>query len=287
MSGPCVDNSTPYCMHRRNNRTNRLRAQSGSPSPSGSSAGPGSHRSTTIPIFPLGTVALPGANVPLQIFEARYRVLFSTLLDGSSGIDEGLVSPDKPWRGTRRFGMSLFDSNAGGLATVGTVLEITEHSMVEDGRILIQTIGRERFKIVDVVEERPVLVCKVEYLEEDGDDGAEAQAVASKVGELFRDMVKLTVKLRDTPLPDEVTEPAQLQSLDPRGLSFWVASLFGGNPYNQQALLEEESTLKRLKLEEELLSSTLKYLSAQAALQSAFKSGGDDTTPSDRPLGPD
>lgn len=38
-----------------------------------------------IPIFPLSSVALPAAEFPLQIFEARYRVLFSTLLAGSEG----------------------------------------------------------------------------------------------------------------------------------------------------------------------------------------------------------
>jgi hypothetical protein len=36
-----------------------------------------------------GMVALPAADVPLQIFEARYRVLFNTLLDG----EEGCVLP--------------------------------------------------------------------------------------------------------------------------------------------------------------------------------------------------
>jgi hypothetical protein len=38
--------------------------------------------------------------------------------------------------------------------------------------------------------------------------------------------------------------------------------------------VQMNSTLERLKAEQELLSGTLKYLSAQAALQGAFKSGG-------------
>ena len=38
-----------------------------------------------LPIFPLSMVALPAADVPLQIFEARYRVLFATLLAGAQG----------------------------------------------------------------------------------------------------------------------------------------------------------------------------------------------------------
>ena len=35
-----------------------------------------------MPIFPLGVVAMPTVDTILQIFEARYRVLFHTLLDG-------------------------------------------------------------------------------------------------------------------------------------------------------------------------------------------------------------
>lgn len=233
----------------------------------------GSSEDHLLPIFPLGIVALPASQCPLHIFEARYRVLFSTLLDGDGGIDQGLVSPDKPWKGTRKFGMAYYDQQAGGLASVGTVLEIQEHSTMEDGRMLIENIGRERFKIVDVVEEKPVLVCKVEYLadedENDEESASRLESLREEVAILFRDVVKLSTKLKDFSDADkEVLEPKELETLNPRDLSFWVASLFAGSPYNQQALLEENSSLKRLTVEKELLENTLKYLSAQSALQS-------------------
>jgi len=231
-------------------------------------------------------VALPAAQTPLHIFEARYRVLFSTLLAGDDGIEDGLVS-EKPWKGTKRFGMAFFDQQQGGLATIGTVLEVQEHSLLEDGRLLVQNVGRERFKILNVVEERPLLVCDVEYLDDaDGPvETAEAKVLAEEVAGLFRDVVRLSSKVRDSELDPEVMDPPQLEQLGPSDLSFWVASLFAGNPYNQQALLEEDSTLKRLKVEQELLSNTAKYLGAQVALQSAFSggSGGGDAPPSGGP----
>ena len=62
-------------------------------------------------------------------------------------------------------------------------------------------------------------------------------------------------------------------------MSFWVASLLAGNPYQQQALLEEDATLVRLQAVRELLSSALKYLSAQSALQSAFKADSTGSSP--------
>ncbi|KAI8110970.1 hypothetical protein M9434_004544 [Picochlorum sp. BPE23] len=230
-----------------------------------------------LPIFPLGIVALPASQCPLHIFEARYRVLFSTLLDGDEGVDAGLVSPDKPWRGTRRFGMAYYDQQAGGLASIGTVLEIEAHSTMEDGRMLIENVGKQRFKIVDVVEEKPVLVCRVEYLDDEEDIGDDVTALGREVADLFKDVVKLSTKIKDADVDEDVLEPKELQTLGPRDLSFWVASLFAGSPYNQQALLEENSTQKRLEIEKELLENTLKYLSAQSALQSAFT----DTNESD------
>jgi len=53
---------------------------------------------TQLPIFPLSLVAAPGGDVPLQIFEARYRVLFNTLLAGADDVDEGLVDEESPFK---------------------------------------------------------------------------------------------------------------------------------------------------------------------------------------------
>ncbi|KAL4430787.1 hypothetical protein ABPG75_006043 [Micractinium tetrahymenae] len=243
-----------------------------------------------LPIFPLGIVALPAADVPLQIFEARYRVLFSTLMAGMPGIDEGLVNTEKPWCGSRRFGLAFYDNQQQALAAIGTLLEITEHSNLEDGRILVNNIGRQRFKIVEVVEEKPVLICDVEYLPDAEDEEAnspEAHELAKEVSDLFRNVVSLSVKLKDSTVPDEIANPRQLAELAPRELSFWVASLFAGNPYQQQALLEEETAMGQLKAVKELLGGTVKYLSAQAALRSAFKSTGSGSDIAPPPGGPD
>ena len=62
-------------------------------------------RRGTLPIFPLNVVAFPASPCPLHIFEARYRVLFSTLLKGADDLEEGLIQDDKDFAGTRRFGM--------------------------------------------------------------------------------------------------------------------------------------------------------------------------------------
>ena len=52
------------------------------------------------------------------------------------------------------------------MAKVGTLLEIQQHLPLEDGRMLITSKGVERFQILRIVQERPVLVCEVEILKD-------------------------------------------------------------------------------------------------------------------------
>lgn len=59
----------------------------------------------------------------------------------------------------------------------------------------------------------------------------QAHTLAREVSDLFRNVVALSVKLKEASVPDEIANPRQLAELAPRELSFWVASLFAGNPY--------------------------------------------------------
>lgn len=68
----------------------------------------------------------------------------------------------------------------------------------------------------------------------------------------------------------EELNPPELSDLYPTRLSYFVASLLLDNMMQQQALLTEDSTIKRLTIEKEILETTLKYMSARFALQGAF-----------------
>jgi hypothetical protein len=59
----------------------------------------------------------------------------------------------------------------------------------------------------------------------------QAVALAAEVAELFRSVVSLSVKLKATSVPADIANPRQLTELGPFDLSFWVASLFAGSPY--------------------------------------------------------
>ncbi|KAG2427714.1 hypothetical protein HYH02_014545 [Chlamydomonas schloesseri] len=208
-----------------------------------------------------------------MIFEARYRVLFNTILSGEPGVEEGLVQADSPFCGTRKFGMCYVDgrsdpSGASRMASIGTMLEVVDFAHVQDGRIFITTKGRERFRVRSIVRERPIMIAEVEDLDEDDDDGDEVTGLAKEVADLLRATIKLNVKLNNVEASDDQLEPEELAGLRPRDLSYWVASFFGDIKVLQQSLLEEDTTTKRLTREKEILSDTVKHYSAVLALKS-------------------
>eukprot|EP00878_Enallax_costatus_P005223 GHUV01005489.1.p1 GENE.GHUV01005489.1~~GHUV01005489.1.p1 ORF type:complete len:347 (+),score=73.03 GHUV01005489.1:210-1250(+) len=263
-----------------------------------------------LPIFPLGVVAMPHAVVPLMIFEARYRVLFNTLLAGSEKVDEGLVQQESPFAGSRRFGMCYVDER-GRLSAIGTTLEIQDFVLEPNGRMYVTNKGVERFEVKSVVTEKPVLVCEVEVLPEDQDESEEATKLSSEVADLFRNVLRLHLKMNrnrslsrrssssssstseglGSEAEDESLEAAELTESNPQQLSYWIAHAFTDSKYTQQALLEENKTMVRLGAEKDLLAATLKYYTAATALEGVFSSTGSTSSASGEvqppPGGPD
>jgi Lon protease-like protein len=105
-------------------------------------------RPERIPLFPLNVVLLPGAELPLHIFEPRYREMVKNCLQEKS-----------------EFGMLL--SLPKGVARVGCTAEIKAVvQRYEDGRMDILTAGRAPFRVVELFTEDPLLEGHVDYLED-------------------------------------------------------------------------------------------------------------------------
>ncbi len=104
-----------------------------------------------LPLFPLEVVLMPGGHLPLHIFEERYKEMIGEAL-----------------RDKTEFGIVLV--SGGGLAEVGCTATI-EGVLREypDGRLDIVTMGRRRFEILLVNEERNFLRGAVEFFEDEAD----------------------------------------------------------------------------------------------------------------------
>jgi ATP-dependent Lon protease len=105
-------------------------------------------RPDRIPLFPLNVVLLPGAELPLHIFEMRYREMVKRCLKEKS-----------------EFGMVL--SLPKGVARVGCTAEILEViKRYDDGRMDIFTVGRAPFRVLTVFSENELSEGHVDYLED-------------------------------------------------------------------------------------------------------------------------
>ena len=172
-------------------------------------------RPERIPLFPLNVVLLPGAELPLHIFEPRYRQMVKTCLEEKS-----------------EFGMLLSFPN--GLARVGCTAEIT--AVVQrygDGRMDIVTIGRAPFRVLELFQEDPLLKGQVDYLE-DRETPANPR--------IQRELVEL-FETCHTLIYDDY--PKNLQDAPPDELSYLVAGTLPMELLWKQQILELRSEADR------------------------------------------
>jgi ATP-dependent Lon protease len=182
-----------------------------------------------IALFPLPVVLLPGARMPLHIFEPRYRDM----------VRDALATD-------RRFGMMYHDWDRHGPflgeeGRVGTVAEIIQYQMLEDGRSMILIDGRERFHIVDGIESETLYF---EALVSPYPDATamEGEELAFRRGESIELFHRVLASLAER--PSGVPEPNRGEEL-----SFLLAQTIAVEPGFLQRLLEltdEGSRLERI-----------------------------------------
>jgi len=101
-----------------------------------------------IPLFPLHTVLFPGAVLPLNIFEERYRVLVRERLEF------GVV--------LIRQGSEVGEGRAEDLYGVGTLARLERVEALEDGRFSVLARGLRRFRLRSLEPGRPYPMGRVE-----------------------------------------------------------------------------------------------------------------------------
>jgi uncharacterized protein len=93
-------------------------------------------RTLRVPIFPLpGAILFPRSQLPLHIFEPRYREMVSDAVDGAGRI--AMIQPHR-----------LDDDNQAPLYGVGCVGELVGVEELEDGRYNIVLLGSNRFRLI-------------------------------------------------------------------------------------------------------------------------------------------
>ncbi len=169
-----------------------------------------------LPLFPLQVVLFPRTALPLHIFEERYKQMIGDVLRGKS-----------------EFGVVLAGEkgivNTGCTATIEKILK-----KYPDGRMDLLTIGRRRFEIILLNDEKPYLRGAVEFFDDEASEPIPPE-VRKRVLEAYNDV-------RAVEKSESVHEP---EMSDPQ-LSFQLAQLVPDLDF-RQVLLATRSEADRMR----------------------------------------
>lgn len=211
----------------------------------------------TTPMFPLGTVLVPGGLMPLHVFEPRYRELVRTCLDDDREFGVVLIA-----RGSEVGGGEV-RTDVGCLARIQTARE------TPDGRYGILCAGTTRIRVVEWLPDDPYPQARTEPWPDEPDDVSDDDLAARAEA--------LAVLLRRTlALGSEAglrVPPATIElSSDPATLSFQAAALAPLGALDMYEALAEPSTSARLDAVTRAVASARELIEMQLRAAAA----GDD-----------
>lgn len=208
-----------------------------------------------LPLFPLGVVLFPGAVMPLHIFEPRYRQM---LVDCASEDDRFGLCPPSDGRGAPAIG------------AIGCVAEIVEKQLLPDGRSNILIVGRERFRLMRLVEDgTPYYLGEVARVEDEPGTTPAPDQMA-ELRRLADEFVALARALTDEPVREAAF------AADAVTATLEIASLLEVEFPLRHRLLALRSTVARAELLLDILPQILPQLDAAVQARRRGAGGGDD-----------
>jgi uncharacterized protein len=200
-----------------------------------------------LPMFPLGTVLLPSAVIPLHVFEPRYRALVHDCLAAD-----------------REFGIVLIarGSEVGGddeRTDAGTVARIVEAVELPDGRWAIGAVGARRLRVLAWLPDDPYPRAEVADWP-DVDPGPDHGTSLEHTIALLRRVLALATEAGDP------SAPATIElSEDPVLAAYQAAAAAPIGPHDRQRLLTATSPDERLVLLDEMLDECVEVLQLRLA----------------------
>ncbi|MDX1589393.1 MAG: LON peptidase substrate-binding domain-containing protein [Oleiphilaceae bacterium] len=171
------------------------------------------------PLFPLGSIVLPGGRLPLQLFERRYLDMLSGVMGPEKGFVVVLMREHRP---DNNRDQAFYD--------LGTLVEVVDFAQRDNGLLGITVEGRCKVRIerhwqekdglnwgdIVALEEEPAVTTPAHYLELENVLRALVQhpAVASLSMEIdYRDARQLGWRLTEL-LPLELAQRQRLMACE-------------------------------------------------------------------------
>jgi Lon protease-like protein len=194
-------------------------------------------------LFPLNAVLFPGAVLNLHVFEPRYKQMINECLEAGEGFGVALIDE----------GAEAGDPNAIP-HEVGSIAEILDVQPLPFGRYFISTIGRERFRIAEIVSREPYLTVEAELIADvEEPAGREIDDLLRGVRALFGEYLDMLVEFSGQDSAVELPE-------DALGTSYLIGDALRVAEAVKQRLLELNGSRARLQAEFDFLERLLPQL---------------------------
>ena len=192
------------------------------------------NQETVSPLFPLTINVLPGALLPLQIFEPRYIDMVKSSLSKSEGFCIVLSMKEN----------TPEESQSDLLRNIATYVEIIDFNQLDNGLLGITVQGKQKVVIEDTWEQDDqLLIGKIKKIKEEDSD----LSIDSKYVDLW-DMVK------------EITNHPEIKKLNLEldlnssiSVSYILASVLPLRPVEKQTILEFEDPRDKLDYLKEII----------------------------------
>ena len=205
-----------------------------------------------LPLFPLDVVLFPGEELPLHIFEPRYRLMINECYEQKSPFGIVLVRPDSEHLKEEPY-------------SVGTMAEIEVLDRLEDGRMNLIARGLQRFHILDQHRQKPYLSGLVEVYEDVAGQDQTLTTYADQARELFNSYLQILL---------EVVGKKEIEfnlPTAPEELSHFIAYFLDVQNERKQQFLELTSTTQRREEEIDILRYELPIMRQMLSVSSRFR----------------
>jgi Lon protease-like protein len=201
-----------------------------------------------MPMFPLGSVLLPGGVLPLHVFEPRYRDMVRDCLRADGDPEFGQTLITHGWE------------TGGGddRAMVGTVARMLQVDALDENRYALIAVGTRRIRIHAWLPDDPYPLADVDDWPDVDPDAAGLATRVATSRERVRAASALAARLDDGHPHGEAVTGAVDDAIDgvsddPLLATYHLATLAPIGPADRLRLLSADGPMQRLDLLDEIL----------------------------------
>ena len=204
-----------------------------------------------LPLFPLNVVLFPGAELPLHIFEPRYRQMINECYAQNLPFGVVLARPESEPLHEEPY-------------PVGTMAEIEALDRMDDGRMNLIARGGQRFRILSQHRQKPYLSGIVEVYSDIAEARQALSSVMHQASALFHSYLETLLAVigrgeLEFTLPDDAEE-----------FSHFIAHLIDVHDEQKQHMLELTSTRERLEEEVLILRREVPFMREVLAMSQRY-----------------